>query len=77
MRLGEATPDPSRQGRRTGRPRAAPGRPRLILIFATIDRRRRARAQPYAPTALFAAGYLVAWVGFSVAATLAQWGLER
>ncbi len=54
-------------------PSAAP----MILTFATINRRRRARARPYAPTALFAAGYLLAWGGFSVAATLAQAGLER
>src|SRR5712671_1846135 len=54
-----------------------PGAAPMILTFATINRRRRARAQPYAPTALFAAGYLLAWGGFSVAATFAQWGLER
>lgn len=28
-------------------------------------------------TALFAAGYLLVWAGFSVLATAAQWGLER
>jgi predicted metal-binding membrane protein len=54
-----------------------PGVAPMILTFATINRRRRARAQPYAPTALFAVGYLLAWGGFSVLATLAQWGLER
>ena len=54
-----------------------PGAAPMILTFATINRRRRARGQPYAPTALFAAGYLLAWGGFSVAATLSQWGLER
>ena len=54
-------------------PSAAP----MILTFATINRGRRARGQPYTPTALFTAGYLLAWGGFSVAATLAQWALER
>ena len=54
-----------------------PGAAPMILVFATVNRRRRARAQPYAPTALFAAGYLLAWGGFSAAATLAQWGLGR
>jgi predicted metal-binding membrane protein len=54
-----------------------PGAAPMILTFATINRRRRARGQPYAPTALFAAGYLLAWGGFSVLATLAQGGLER
>jgi len=53
-------------------PSAAP----MILTFATVNRRRRQRAQPYVPTALFVAGYLAAWGGFSLAATLAQWGLE-
>lgn len=53
-------------------PSAAP----MILTFATVNARRRARAQPWAPTALFVAGYVLAWGGFSIAATLAQWGLE-
>jgi predicted metal-binding membrane protein len=49
----------------------------MILTFASINRNRRARRQPYVPTALFASGYLLAWGGFSVAATAAQWGLEE
>jgi predicted metal-binding membrane protein len=54
-------------------PSAAP----MILTFASINRNRRARGQPYVPTALFASGYLLAWGGFSIVATLAQWALER
>jgi predicted metal-binding membrane protein len=54
-----------------------PGVAPMILTFATVNRQRRARRQPYVPAALFAAGYLIAWGGFSVAATLAQWALER
>ena len=54
-------------------PSAAP----MTLTFATINGRRRERGSAYVPTALFVAGYLLAWAGFSVAATLAQWGLER
>ena len=54
-------------------PSAAP----MILTFAAINRGRRTRGQPYTPTALFTAGYLLAWGGFSVAATLAQWALEQ
>jgi predicted metal-binding membrane protein len=54
-------------------PSAAP----MILTFAAINRGRRTRGQPYTPTALFTAGYLLAWGGFSVAATLGQWALER
>lgn len=54
-------------------PSAAP----IILTFAAINRGRRSRGQPYTPTALFAAGYLLAWGGFSAAATVAQWVLEQ
>lgn len=54
-------------------PSAAP----MILTFAKVNQNRRARGQPYVPTALFTAGYLLVWGGFSVAATLAQWALER
>jgi len=49
----------------------------VILTFARINRNRRTRGEPYAPVALFTAGYLLAWGGFSVAATLVQAGLER
>ena len=54
-------------------PSAAP----MILAFAKVNQNRRARDQPYVPTALFTAGYLLVWGAFSVAATLAQWALER
>jgi predicted metal-binding membrane protein len=53
-------------------PSAAP----MILTFANVNRNRRARGRPYVPTAVFTAGYLLVWGGFSVAATLAQWALE-
>ena len=33
--------------------------------------------KPLAATGWFAAGYLLAWIGFSLAATLLQWVLER
>jgi predicted metal-binding membrane protein len=49
----------------------------MILTFATVNRRKRARGQPFVPTAIFLAGYLIAWSGFALAATLAQWGLDR
>jgi len=54
-----------------------PGVAPVILTFATVNRNRRARGEPYVPTALFATGYLLTWGGFSVAATLAQGALER
>ena len=54
-------------------PTAAP----MILLFAAVNRKRRERNSPFTPTAVFAAGYLLAWVGFSAAATLAQWRLQE
>jgi predicted metal-binding membrane protein len=54
-------------------PSAAP----MILLVAAVHRRRRERASPAVPTAIFAAGYLVVWTGFSAAAALAQWGLHQ
>lgn len=54
-------------------PSAAP----MLLTFATVNRRRRERREPFVPTGVFAAGYLSAWGMFSLAATLAQLGLDR
>lgn len=54
-------------------PSAAP----MIMTFAAINRSKRARSRPYVPTAVFTAGYLLAWGGFGVIATLVDWGLER
>jgi len=45
-----------------------------ILLFATVSRR-SSTASPYAP-ALFAAGYLALWAGFSLVALIAQFMLE-
>ena len=49
-----------------------PGASPMVVAFATINRRRRERAAPYVPTALFLLGYLIAWAGFSVVATIMQ-----
>jgi predicted metal-binding membrane protein len=48
-----------------------------VLLFAGLSRSRRAAARPYVPAALFALGYLLVWTVFSIAATLAQWGLHE
>jgi predicted metal-binding membrane protein len=53
-------------------PSAAP----MILMYTTINRRRRDQQQPYVPTAVFLGGYLLVWAGFSILTTLAQWGLH-
>jgi predicted metal-binding membrane protein len=54
-------------------PSAAP----MILTFAALEQRKREREQPYVPTAMFVAGYLIVWGGFSLAATAAQWALQQ
>jgi predicted metal-binding membrane protein len=54
-------------------PSAAP----MILLFAMINRKQREKGSPYAPTGIFAAGYVLVWGAFSLIAVTAQWGLER
>jgi predicted metal-binding membrane protein len=54
-------------------PSAAP----MILIYARVGRQSRERGTPFAPAAWFALGYFVAWLGFALAATALQWGLEN
>ncbi len=54
-------------------PSAAP----MVLLHAAIARKQAASSRPLAATALFVAGYLAAWGGFSLVATGLQWGLER
>jgi predicted metal-binding membrane protein len=53
-------------------PSAAP----MILTFATINRQKHRRGQPFVPTMVFTAGYLIAWGLFGILATFADWGLE-
>jgi predicted metal-binding membrane protein len=54
-------------------PSAAP----MILLYARVGRQGRIAGRPLAATGWFAAGYFLAWIGFSLAATLVQWVLER
>jgi predicted metal-binding membrane protein len=54
-------------------PSAAP----MILIYARVGRQAAQQGKPFAATGWFAGGYLLAWIGFSFAATTAQWALER
>jgi len=53
-------------------PSAAP----IILIYARVGRG-ATQGTPFASTGWFVAGYLLVWSGFSLAATTAQWVLER
>ena len=50
-------------------PSAAP----MILMYARVGRQGR----PFAATGWFATGYFLAWIGFSLVATLVQWAIER
>ena len=54
-------------------PSAAP----MIMVFATVNRRRRENSDPYVPTFVFLLGYLILWAAFSAAAATAQWGLHQ
>ncbi len=54
-------------------PSAAP----MILLVAALNRKNAAPGNPALSTGFFVAGYLIAWGGFSLAATLLQWGLDR
>ncbi len=47
----------------------------VLLLVTALNRKASPGRLPYGATALFAAGYLVAWAGFSLAAVAAQAGL--
>ncbi len=53
-------------------PSAAP----MILLFATVNRRRREQERPYVSTVVFLSGYVLVWSGFAAAATIGNWGLH-
>lgn len=48
----------------------------MIIMFATINRKRREQKGPFVSTGVFLLGYLLAWGWYSVLATLGQWGLK-
>jgi len=54
-------------------PAAAP----MILVYARVVRQGRIAGRPLAATGWFATGYFLAWIAFSLAATIVQWALER
>jgi predicted metal-binding membrane protein len=54
-------------------PSAAP----MILIYARLGRQAAVVDNPFAATGWFVAGYLLAWIGFALIATTAQWALDR
>jgi predicted metal-binding membrane protein len=54
-------------------PTAAP----MTMMYAAIARKASAQHNPLTPTFVFVAGYIAIWAVFSLAATIAQWGLDR
>jgi predicted metal-binding membrane protein len=54
-----------------------PGAAPMILLFATINRKRRTGGARQAATAVFALAYLLVWTGFSLLATISQGGLQQ
>lgn len=48
----------------------------MVLMFAQLNRGRAGR-RVVGSAGLLLLGYLLVWVGFSVAATITQWGLHR
>jgi predicted metal-binding membrane protein len=55
----------------------APSVAPMILMYARVGRHGNAKGKPLAATGWFAAGYFLTWIGFSLAATLVQWMIER
>src|SRR6516225_6890513 len=49
----------------------------MILIYACVGRQAAIANKPFAATGWFAAGYFLAWTGFSLIAAAAQWALDR
>jgi len=49
----------------------------MALVYAAVVRKAETQGSTLAPTSTFVAGYIVAWGFFSLAATLAQWGLDE
>ncbi len=48
----------------------------MILLHARVNRQRAAQGRPAQPAWPFVGGYLLVWAGFSLIATLANWGLH-
>lgn len=48
----------------------------MILMFASVQRRRQQQQRPFVSITIFLIGYLIIWAAFSIVATLVQWGLH-
>jgi predicted metal-binding membrane protein len=54
-------------------PSAAP----IILLYAKVGLQATSQGKPFASTAWFAGGYMLAWTLFGLAAAILQWMLDR
>ena len=48
----------------------------MLLLFSSVQRKRRAQGAAVVPTGLFAAGYLLIWLAWSGLAAALQWALQ-
>lgn len=53
-----------------------PGAAPMLLMFASVNRKRREQERPFVSTGIFLSGYLIVWCAFSAVATVAQWLLH-
>ena len=49
----------------------------MVMMFTVVNRQKKLKGQPYAPTFMFLAGYLTAWGLFSLLASIIQWPLHE
>jgi len=54
-----------------------PGAAPMILMFATVNRNKRASRQDFVPVSVFTLGYLLVWGFFSAGAAVAQSALDQ
>lgn len=47
-----------------------------VMIYERVRAKRESAGRPFVPTGGFVAGYLLAWIGFSLAATVLNWWLH-
>lgn len=47
-----------------------------VMIYERVRAKREEAGRPFVPTAAFVGGYLVGWIGFSLAATALNWSLH-
>jgi predicted metal-binding membrane protein len=47
-----------------------------VMLYERVRTKREEAGRPFVPTGAFLAGYLLAWVGFSLAATVLNWWLH-